>query len=320
MVDNPYLILDFGGTKLSAANIAPGETVWRQFARRFSGPDPTREKNLSTIFQLARDLLGTVNPRGVGVSFGGPVRFSDGVVHNNPHVAGWEDFPLKKLLETEFGAPVLVDNDANLAALGELHYGAGRGLNSFFYLTVSTGVGSGLILDRDLWRGHEELAGEIGHTVIDPKGPVCVCGKRGCIERFASGPSIVMDVQDQLRDQPAEGSILLELIQGDLSAIDGKVVAKAARMGDAIARARLELAGWALGVGIGNAANLVNPQKFILGGGITKAGARFWENVKNGALETALPNVTVTLLPAELGDDAPLWGAVRLAMEASGES
>ncbi len=181
MKNKDYLVLDFGGTKHSAALISPGESKWRRFERAFSGPTPTAEQDLAIILRLARELLAGEKPLAIGVSFGGPVDFGFGVVRLSHHVPGWELFPLKQVLETEFGAPVHVDNDANVASLGEYHYGAGRGLNSFLYITVSTGVGGGWILNGHPWRGHEHMAGEIGHTVVDPQGPECLCGKHAAV-------------------------------------------------------------------------------------------------------------------------------------------
>ena len=318
METGSYLILDFGGTKLTAATIGPGENSWRARARRLSGPNPTAERDLALMFSQARDLLTGIRPMGVGVSFGGPVNFNEGLVHTSPHVPGWEEVPLQRLIEDEFGAPSLVENDGNAAALGELYYGAGRDVDSFLYITVSTGVGGGWILNRRPWRGAGQLAGEIGHTVVNPNGPLCLCGKRGCVERFASGPFIALDVRNKLRDEPEQGKLIRDLVHGNLEAIDGKTVAEAARRGDEVAHARLELAGWAVGRGIGNAANLINPQRFLLGGGITKSGPIFWEKVLEAAAETALPEVVIEIRLAELGDDAPLWGALKLAMGAAG--
>ena len=117
------------------------------------------------------------------------------------HVAGWENIPLKDLLEEEFGVPVSVDNDANVAALGEHRFGAGQGYDSLFYITVSTGVGGGWILNGKPWRGTSGMAGEIGHMVVDPNGPVCLCGKRGCVERLASGPYMAQNVREILENE-----------------------------------------------------------------------------------------------------------------------
>ena len=239
--------------------------------------------------------------------------FQTGTVRLSHHVPGWENIELQRLLESEFGATASVDNDANVAALGEHRFGAGQGYNSLLYITVSTGVGGGWILNGQPWRGTGGMAGEIGHTVVDPNGSMCLCGKRGCVERLASGPYIAQQVKEWLQAEPNQGQVLRTLVKDNLEDITAQLVSQAAAQGDNLASQALEQAGWALGVAIGNTANLINPQRFVLGGGVTKAGERFWEVVRRVARETALPEVEFEIVPATLGDDAPLWGAVALA-------
>jgi len=313
MKDELFLVLDFGGTKHTAAVIAAGEREWRACRRVFSPPGADAAYDLATMRALAWELLAGERPAAIGVSFGGPVDASTGTVRLSHHVPSWENTPLRAILEAEFGAPASVDNDANVAALGEHRFGAGQGTESLMYITVSTGVGGGWVLNGQPWRGAEGMAGEIGHTVVDPHGPLCLCGKRGCVERLASGPYIAQRAREWLETQPERGQVLRELAGHDLQAVTAQLVSQAAAQGDGLAWEALEVAAWALGVGIGNAANLVNPQRFILGGGVTKAGERFWEVVRRTARQTALPEVHFDVVPAALGDDAPLWGALALA-------
>ena len=310
------LALDFGGTQLSAGVAERGATVWHGHRRVLSASRAGFAYERAAMWALARELLAGQRPAAIGVSFGGPADFAAGRVRLSHHVPGWEDIPLRQLVETEFGAPAAIDNDANVAALGEHRYGAGRGYAHLMYVTVSTGVGGGWILNGQPWRGAEGLAGEIGHTVADPAGPVCLCGKRGCVERLASGPYMAEQARAALRAQPERGAILRRLVDQQLDAIDGRRLAAAAAQGDDVAGEVLDAGARALGVGIGNAANLVNPQRFILGGGVTKAGERWWTAVRQAARATALPEVNFEIVPAELGDDAPLWGAVALAENA----
>ncbi|HAJ63193.1 MAG TPA: sugar kinase [Cyanobacteria bacterium UBA8543] len=307
------LALDFGGTKHTAAVISPGQKHWHSHQRAFSPPNADATIDLKIMTALAREVLAGEKPTAIGVSFGGPVDFTTGTVRLSHHVPGWENIKLRSLLETEFNAPASVDNDANVAALGEHRFGAGQNHDSLLYITVSTGVGGGWILNGQPWRGAGGMAGEIGHTVVDPNGPICLCGKRGCVERLASGPYIAQQVKESLQAQPSQGQILRTLVKDNLEVITAQLVSEAAAQGDNLASQALEKAGWALGVGIGNTANLVNPQRFVLGGGVTKAGERFWEVVRRVARETALPEVDFEIVPAALGDDAPLWGAVALA-------
>ena len=377
------LALDFGGTKLTAALFGTEEEThaktprrqaqsselgvfasWRETSscslldlRRVITPgDADADYEQAAMLALARDLLAGRQPAAVGVSFGGPVDFAAGVVRLSHHVRGWEALPLRDRLAAEFGCPVAVDNDANVAALGEHRYGAGRGLSDLMYVTVSTGVGGGWILGGRPWRGHEGMAGEIGHIVADPAGPPCLCGKRGCVERLASGPYMSADYVAQAVSLPGSGGAdpLPEGATGingrDMSADyvaqavslpgsgggqeaatplpnplpqgegtstpiplpGGEEISRRAAAGDALAREILRRGAWALGVGIGHAANLINPQRFILGGGVTKSGEAWWAEVRRSAVATALPEVQFDIVPAALGDDAPLWGALAL--------
>ncbi len=306
------LALDFGGTKLAAAVLNVGSREWLGYERRLSPGNA----NASTDLEIMRSLIYSLSkpkPAAIGVSFGGPVDATTGTVRLSHHVPGWENIPLKDLLEEEFGIPVSVDNDANVAALGEQRFGAGQGYNSLFYITISTGVGGGWILNGQPWRGAGGMAGEIGHIVVDPYGPVCLCGKRGCVERLASGPYMAQDVREVLKNEPHRGGeVLRDLVGGNLDLVTAKVLSEAAVAGDDLAQNILYRGAWGLGVGIGNVANLVNPQRFVLGGSVTKAGTRWWEVVRQVARETALPEVDLEIVPAALGDDAPLWGAVAL--------
>jgi glucokinase len=307
------LALDYGGTKHTAAVIVRGKRRWEQSGRIFSPPGADAKYDIKTMHTLARELLGETLPAAIGVSFGGPVDVANGIVHLSHHVPGWDNIPLRQILEAEFDAPASVDNDANVAALGEHRFGAGDGFDNLLYITVSTGVGGGWILNNQIWHGAEGMAGEIGHTTVDPDGPVCTCGKRGCLERLASGLYIAQRAREWLETQPGQGRILRSLSGDDLEAVTAQLVSQAAAQGDNLAWEALEVAARALGIAIGNAANLINPQRFILGGGVTKAGERFWEMIRHVARETAMPEVHFDVVPAALGDDAPLWGAAVLA-------
>ncbi|GAA6618511.1 ROK family protein [Scytonema sp. NUACC26] len=310
------LALDFGGTKLAAATVNAGSRDWLSYERRLQGENASANTDLEIMRSLMASVLQEKKPDAIGVSFGGPVDATTGTVRLSHHVPGWENIPLRKLLEEEFSVPCSVDNDANVAALGEYRFGAGQGYDSLFYMTVSTGVGGGWIINGLPWRGAEGMAGEIGHMVVDPSGPVCLCGKRGCVERLASGPYMALDAREALLNERtrSRGEILRELVGDKLELITGKVVSEAATTGDELAVELLYRSSWALGVGIGNVANLMNPQRFVLGGGVTKAGENFWAVLQRVARETALPEVNFEIVPAVLGDDAPLWGAVALAM------
>jgi glucokinase len=320
-MDHVILALDFGGTKLSAA-VAPlpaavkdEPPVWLAHRRVFSSPGNSAKSDIQTIAAMGQQLLNGAQPAAIGVSFGGPVEFATGSVRLSHHVPGWENVPLGARLASIFGAPVAVDNDANVAALGEQHFGAGQDAADMLYITVSTGVGGGWVLGGRPWRGHEGMAGEIGHIVVDWNGPLCLCGKRGCVERLASGPYMAQDAEAILQAEPERGQVLRALWSGERGTVSGKLLAEAAGQGDDVALEILQRGTRALGVGIGNAANLVNPQLVVLGGGVTKSGELWWSAVRQAARETMLPEVNCEIVPAALGDDAPLWGAVALALQ-----
>ncbi len=309
------LALDYGGTKHSAALLARGERSWLAQARTYSPPGADARYDQATMLRMAYELLARHPGRlaAVGVSFGGPVDAARGLVRLSHHVPGWEETPLRAQLQAEFGVPVAVDNDANVAALGEWRYGAGQGCASLFYVTVSTGVGGGWVLDGRVWSGADGMAGEIGHMVVRPGGEPCVCGKRGCVEAEACGTAIGRKAGRQLREAPAAGPVLYQLCAGRPETITGEMVSRAAAAGDGLALAVLEDAAHALGAGLGAAINLMNPERIVLGGGVTKSGEHWWGAVRAAARAHALPQMRAEIVPAGLGDDAPLWGAAALA-------
>ncbi len=309
------LVLDFGGTKLTAAVAVPGGRAWEDRRQARSPEGATAQTDLELACRLAREMLPGQTPAAIGVSFGGPVAGERGVVRLSHHVPGWENFPLAERLQGELGAPAVVENDANAAALGEWRYGAGQGCDSLLYITVSTGVGGGWIVNGGLWRGADGLAGEIGHLVLRPEGPLCTCGKRGCVEALAAGPYVAALARDVLLARPSEGALLRARAQGDVSRLTAEQVALAAQDGDSLAWQALSEAARALGQGIGAALALMNPQRVVVGGGVAKSGERYWQVMREAAAgwTQGMPAPRVEIVPAALGDDAPLWGAAALA-------
>lgn len=303
------LALDFGGTKITAASIRvanPARTTesvtshtWLQKLVHYLDPTDTVVDSFSKMVEMGR-LVSQKQPiAAIGVSFGGPVNHQTGIVAYSPHVQGWEAFPLQRKLEELFAVPVAIDNDGNCAAWGEFAQGSGMGVAHLLYVTVSTGVGGGWILNKRPYRGQGNMAGEIGHMVVDPGGPQCSCGKRGCVERFASGPFMAQDLAHELGLSPGE--------------VDGKRVAELANQGDKIAQKILIRGADALGFAIGNAVNLMAPDRVVIGGGVSKSGEMWWTAVRKTAQKTVLPGIALDLVPAKFQDDAPLWGAINLA-------
>jgi glucokinase len=318
------LALDYGGTKLSAAVTGRGENQWHNLVRLQSPPGKNARYDIEVMNALARQLLGDQKPAAIGVSFGGPVDAKRGRVILSHHIPGWEDVPLRDQLQATFGVPTSVDNDANVAALGEYHRGAGMvgtaHVKSLFYVTVSTGVGGGWVLDGAIWSGTDGMAGEIGHTIAQSPAagwlrelPLCVCGRRGCVESIACGPAIAREARAILLAEPEAGAKLRSLIDKDMDAVTGEQVARAANEGDQLARRVMDQAAYALGFGIGTAITFLNPERVVVGGGVSKSGDRYLEAVRAAARSNTLPQMQVDIVHAALGDDAPLWGAVALA-------
>lgn len=322
MTDNPLILaLDFGGTKLAAAvaRAEAGDQVnWLGRCQQNMPPTARADFHISAMLVLARQLLRQYSTplAAIGVSFGGPVDPQTGMVRTSFHTAGWRDLPpLRQVLQSELGAPVTLDNDANAGALGEWRYGAGRGCATLLYVTISTGVGSGWIINRELYHGANGLAGEIGHVLIDPNGPVCGCGRRGCLEALACGPAIARAARDRLLAEPNAGARLRQAVSNDLGALTAEHISRAASEGDELAQAVLLEAARALGIGLGHALSLMNPDRVVLGGGVTKAGGRYLAAVQHTVRANTLPEMTAEIVLAALGDDAPLWGAYTLARQ-----
>ncbi len=314
-MDKLLLALDYGGTKHTAAILRAGEHAWAAHSRVYSPHDPSATYDQATMRSMAHGLLMQVPGQlaAIGVSFGGPVDAQRGLVRLSHHVPGWEETPLRQMLESEFGVPVAVDNDANVAAFGEWRFGAGQGATSLLYVTVSTGIGGGWVLEGRVWSGADGMAGEIGHVVVNPGGRPCVCGKQGCLEAEACGPALAAKARDRLAGDPAAGPVLAGLAGGSPDAVTGEMLARAAAAGDPLALAVLDEGAAMLGAGLGGAINLVNPQRVVLGGGVTKSGDRWWRIVRETARYHVLPQTRVEIVPAAMSDDAPLWGAAALA-------
>ncbi len=304
------LALDFGGTKLAAGVLDQRAACWLARDQCATPADEGAEGVLARMLALASAQLAAagVRPSAVGISFDGPVDVISGEPLLSHHVAGWGRIPLRERAAAHFSAPAILDNDANIAALGEWRYGAGRGARDMLYMTVSTGVGGGLVLGGALYRGLNGLAGEIGHMHLQDDGPLCPCGRRGCLEALAAGPAIVRRANEALAAAPEAPSALRGRAH-----FTAEEVARAAQMGDALAARALQGAARSLGVAIGNALNLLNLERVVIGGGVTRSGEEYLAWVRQSAQETALAGIEVNIALAELGGEAPLWGACALA-------
>lgn len=311
-MSHTLLGLDFGGTKLTAglARLGTDTLLIRDQCPTPSDAGPRRV--FEEMVRLVRTLSPGLTVAGVGISFGGPVDPVQGTVRTCHHLTGWEGIPLPYWTEEEFSVRTFMDNDANAAALGEYRFGAGRGCDHLLHVNVGTGIGGGIVLRGQVYQGATGMAGEIGHMVVQSDGPLCTCGRRGCLEAVASGPAIAREVRERLTCEPERGHTLLSLTEGNPQHITTQIVSKAAEQGDELAQEVLNQAAKMLGLGIANAINLINPQRVTMGGGVTKMGSAWLEKVRVAARAEAMPDCPVEIVPAALGDDSPLWGAVAL--------
>ena len=276
------LAIDIGGTKFTVAAFSGEEMVRRE--SRSTDKEGGREWMLGQIEAIAREWRRDFRFDACGIGFGGPVNFARQRVARSTHVGGWQDFPLPAHLENLLGAPVVMDNDANVGAIGEAMYGAGVGCDPLFYMTLSTGIGGGIWSRGDVWRGADSYAGEIGHMTLRPDGPECLCGARGCFERLCSGLWLERD----------HGRGAKELMR-DAAFVRGYVVD--------------------LALGLKACIMILNPARIVIGGGISKAGDALFEPLRAelGRQITPWSRAAIDVAPAKLGDDSVLWGALKLA-------
>lgn len=290
--------LDIGGTK-SAAVL--GDETGRVLARE-AGPTPQGAWPEAVAFLIG--LLHAVRPStaditALGVSCGGPLDSQTGIVHAPPNLPHWDGVPLKALLEAEFGLPVWVKNDANATALAEHQWGAGQGTRDMAFLTMGTGIGAGLILGGELYRGRHDLAGEIGHATILPNGPPCLCGRRGCLETLSSGTAI--------------GRMGCErYAEPSLTAHD---VCARARALDPIAQGIIADAALYMGIGLANLLQTLNLERIVLGTLAVQAGDLLLEPIRTAAQAHCWPRVWdgVSIVPAALGNAAQDMAALAVA-------
>lgn len=307
--------LDVGGTKLAAGVAEPDGTLHSRLERptgREDGPDDVIAR-LEELGQRAIDQAGVGGVDVVGVGIGGPLDAERGVIQDPPNLPGWHDIPLGERLRATFERPVHIENDANAAALAEHRYGAGRGVDNLVYLTISTGIGGGIIVGGLLYEGESGNAGEIGHMSVAYDRWPCVCGRRGCPEAFASGTNIARRAREALA--AGEPSVLAH--RAEVTARD---VADAARSGDALARRIWDETIEVLVAVIVNVLNVFNPALVILGGGVTRAGDLLFAPLRERALPATLgrQGQDARIVPAALGEDTGILGAVAVALSRAG--
>ncbi len=308
-----YIVIDLGGTQIRAA-LATAPKRLHQVVRVETladrGPDAVLDRIEATVRQAAGEAWADVHA--VGIAAPGPVDPWRGIMLDAPNMPGWEDLPLRDRLSSRLERPVTVGNDANLAALAEQRFGAGQGKAHMVYMTISTGVGGGVIADGRLLLGARGLAGEIGHATVEVNGPRCNCGNVGCLEMMASGPAIAREARARIAEGRA--SSLLELAGNDPARISGRLVGVAAAAGDCLAIEVIQRAGFYVGVGVVNLMKLFNPSMIVIGGGVSKVGDLLFKPIRQTVQERAdhFYREECPIVPAALGDDVGLLGGLAL--------
>jgi glucokinase len=315
--DSLALALDVGGTKL-AAGVVTGDGRVHSFlsqpARREEGPDAM----IRRLVDLGRESVEAAGIAwesipAIGIACGGPLDPESGVIQSPPNLPGWDDVPLTRLVTDALDRPAVVDNDATAAAVAEWWYGAGLGarVRDLVYLTISTGVGGGLILAGRPYRGAAGNAGELGHLTVDWQGRQCGCGRRGCLEAYASGTNIAARATEALAGSDEPSSLR------DLGEVTARDVADAAATGDVLAGRVWDETTGILASAIANILDVFNPELVVLGGGVTRAGDHLLVPVREGALAQAMGPAPRTgrVVLAELGDSLAVLAAASVAFE-----
>jgi glucokinase len=307
--------IDVGGTKINAFRVERDGTV--RDRRTVPTPADDPEAAVRSMIETSRELL-TDDVVAIGAGVAGLIDSNEGVLRFSPNVS-WRDLPIAPRIREALGLPCQLDNDANVAAWGEWRFGAGRGYRHMLLVTLGTGIGGGIVAGRRLFRGAHGFGGEIGHVIVEPNGPLCGCGNRGCWEQVASGHAIGRLGRQAAREHP--DSLLAGLADGHPDAVTGLVVTEAAHRGDRIANDVLREVGSRLGEGIAGLINVLDPQVVVVGGGAVEAGDALLEPARRRcaeAIEGAAYRPKVPIVAAVLGNDAGAIGAAALALEELG--
>lgn len=310
--------IDIGGTKISLilATVL-GKIIHSRTLATRTGKVEAR-LCVNEMVHALKDMLRQKGIRkgglmGIGVGIPGPVNTEKGNVPWSPNLRGWEGIPLRQILNRQFSVPVFLDNDANAAGFGEKIFGAGKQTRDFVYITASTGIGGGLVLGGKIHRGASFCGGEVGHITVVPDGNLCKCGKRGCLEAYASGTAIGKMARAKLE---RGGKSRLRKMVKRLEQITGETVTQAAFSGDPFAIKILREAGRYLGIGLAVVMNILNPEMIVLGGGVIKAGDYIWKPMMASAKREAWPAAfkACRVLKTALGAHAGNLGAAALVL------
>jgi glucokinase len=309
--------VDIGGTTIKAGVMDRSANILVRFrTHEHCGTLP--ESVISYVEQAYHALVeeSGIQPAdlaGVGLGFAGHVNGRAGVVITSSNLPEWDNVPLRDIVHERLGVPVVLENDTKVCGLAEHMYGAGRGVENMCYVTLSTGFGLAIIIDGKLHLGHTGTSGEIGHTVVDVSGPLCTCGKRGCLLAYTCGLGLARMACEKITN--GADTMLRDMCGGDPMTATGEMIADAARQGDAVARELIGTAGYYAGIGLSTIVQVVNPELIVIGGGMTHIGPMFMEPCTQGLKENVHPVLfeAVRIVPWQLGDDSGVLGAAAKA-------
>ncbi|MGH9413247.1 MAG: ROK family protein [Terriglobales bacterium] len=305
--------VDLGGTNLRIAAVDPRGGI----CERINLDTEVKEGRLRVVADLCNAVkeieqrLPNSQLGGIGIGVPGIINLADGTVRQSPNLPGWSDFPVRDDIEQRLGTHVVLENDANAAALGESWVGAGRDVPSLCMITVGTGIGGGLILDGRIWHGREGMAGELGHMTIDPNGALCGCGNLGCVEAYAAASAISRMAMAAVR---VGRSPELARDAEQLGELTAEIVYIKAKQGDTVAREIFEMVGRSLGVAIANLINIFNLPLYVVGGGVAHGWDAFSPSLMAEVHKRSLiaRSTNTTIVASALGADAGLIGAAHL--------
>lgn len=308
-MDSMSLIVavDIGGTHIRTAAYEPNSI--NPLAHQRTRSHATESGVFDRLVQAIEAVWQPGKVEAIGMASPGPLDPHTGTILDTPNIPEWDNFPVGPKLYEHFGVPVYLDNDANMAALAEWQYGAGVGHEHLVYLTISTGIGGGVISSGHLLQGFRGMGAELGHMIVDPNGPRCGCGGIGHVESFSSGPAIARYVNEQI------GAGVKSSLQ-DLEKINAAQVADAAFQGDELANSAFERAGHYLGIAVANYLAIFDPSILVFGGGVSQAGELLFKPFRESLQKHVfhphyLDDLIIT--KAAMGDNAGLLGALALA-------
>jgi glucokinase len=314
---NAFIVgVDIGGTKIAASlvNNAGEITGVHRTAMICDSGAAAGLNAVCAAIDAALHTAKTKNIYAIGVCAPGPLDPHTGIVINPPNLPCWRSFPLAKEISKRYQLPVKIENDANAAALAEVLWGAAKNLSKVFYLSIGTGIGTGFILDGKIYNGRTGAAPEGGHVSIDYRGPLCACGKRGCVEALVAGPAIAKRAQEKLQSPHAADSQLAKLAGGKISAVTSELVAQARLAGDPLAKEVLLETIELLAVALGNAIDLLEPDIIVIGGGVAAVFLPFFDHLRQRIPRWAINSRSgeIPVVSAYYGADAGIAGAAAL--------